>query len=306
MKNVFFLSPLEGVTVYFPFLFKRSNANQKINEAELYNLTSQAVWQLFDEERGRLSRRFDVSELDIILADARVLSVLLDGSRVINPLGFSARTIEIYLAATLMKRPAENISTPFSFKKEMTLVFEPNAALARQLKEGSKEQKFILAAIDKEKTYFYLTEPSGKITYLDNFDWGESRLIDGIMENFAVPEESAEEMLNCYLSRQTSSYYFKKFKAHFSHFMAELIYGITAILYNNKMTTEPVYVSGQLLGSVDKNHWQLKGGRPRLRFIFSGDKEALAKQELKSLTYHKDLNRFTRQRIKWLIPSVNK
>lgn len=303
---MFFLSPSEGTTVYFPFLFKRSNASQKINEAELYNLTSQAVWQLFDEERSRLSRRFDVSELDIILADARVLSVLLDGSRVINPLGFSARTVEIYLAATLMKRPAENISTPFSFKKEMALVFEPNAALARQLKEGSKEQKFILAAIDKEKTYFYLAESSGKITYLDSFDWGEGRLIDGIMEHFAVSEESAREMLNCYLFRQTSSYYFKKFKAYFSHFMAELIYGITAILYNNKMTKEPVYVSGQLLGSVDKSHWQFKGGRPRLRFIFSGDKEALARQELKSLTYHKDLNRFTRQRIKWLIPSVNK
>ena len=305
-KNVFFLSPSEGATVYFPFLFKRLNANQKINEAELYNLTSQAIWQLFDKERSQISRRLDVSELDIILADARVLSVLLDGSKVINPLDFSARTIEIYLAVTLMKRPVENIPPFFSLKKETSLVFEPNAALARQLKEESKEQKFILAAADKEKTHFYLAEPAGKIIYLDSFDWGENRLIGGIMENFGVPEESAKEMLNYYLSRQTSFYYFQKFKAHFSRLMAELLYGITAILYNNKMAKEPVYVSGQLIGSVDKNHWQFKAGQPRLRFIFSGDKEALVKQELKSLADHKDLNQFTRQRIKWLIPSVNK
>jgi len=305
-KNVVFIPPSEGMTVFLPYFFERKNAGQKIEETELYDLISQSIWRLFDEQRISLGRRFDISELDVILADARVLSVKLDGSKVINPLGFSAKTIEIYLSATLMKRMKEDATRPGFSKNENILIVESNAAYARQLQDEKKVKKFIMAAVEEEAAYFYLIESSGKIVYLDDFNWGESHLIRDTIKSFAVSESGAKEILDRYFSGQTSLYFFKKFKPHLSRFLEELIHGIEAVIYNNKMNKTPVYVSGRLINRIEKNHWQAKAGRPIVYFVPSSDKKILADRESESLLKHKELNRFIKQRIRWLMPSIVK
>lgn len=186
------------------------------------------------------------------------------------------------------------------------LVIEPNAAYARQLQDELKEKKFILAAVEEEITHFYMAEPSGRIIYLDNFGWGEKHLITGVKESFMLGEEAARDMVRRYLGGETSLYYSKKFKPYFSRSLAEFVYGASATLHNNKMTEAPVVVSGRLLGHSGKHHWQLAGNRLRLRFAKFGDRETLVRQELQLLTRHEDLNRFTRQRIRWLMSSMNK
>ena len=99
-------------TVYSSISLVRNNAKDPIDEADMDNLVSQAVWKFFDRHRARVAQKLGVNDFDVLLTDVRIDGIKLDGHRVINPLGFKARSIEIQLGQTFTTRPLINELRP--------------------------------------------------------------------------------------------------------------------------------------------------------------------------------------------------
>src|SRR3989338_8793274 len=93
-----------AATIYSSVALVRENPRDPIDENDLDNLISQAVWKFFDRQRAKVAAKIGVNDFDVLLADVRIGSIKLDDHRVVNPIGFRARTIEVQLSQTFTAR----------------------------------------------------------------------------------------------------------------------------------------------------------------------------------------------------------
>ena len=82
----------------------RDNPKETITESDLDNILFQALWRFFDRYRATAAGRLGVGDVDVVLSDIRVGEIKLDGHKVINPVGFKAKSAEIYLSETFISR----------------------------------------------------------------------------------------------------------------------------------------------------------------------------------------------------------
>ena len=103
-KLIFALDSNFATTVYSSVVLVRENYKEFIDEAELDNLISQAIWKYFDRQRNKIAAKMGVSDLDIVLTDVKIRGVKLDGHKVVNPSGFKAKTVEVQFSQTFLLR----------------------------------------------------------------------------------------------------------------------------------------------------------------------------------------------------------
>ena len=75
-------------TVYSSVSLVRNNAKDLIDESDLDNLISQAVWKFFDRHRLRVAQKLGVNDVDVLLTDVRIEKVLLYRPLLFNPILF--------------------------------------------------------------------------------------------------------------------------------------------------------------------------------------------------------------------------
>src|SRR3990172_6535352 len=104
MREIVDLDSGSAATIFSFIKIPRDNPREELGMIELENSLSQAIWKMFDGIRVSVSERLGVDEADILLTDARVIGVKIDGNQIINPSGFTGRELEILLALTMVKR----------------------------------------------------------------------------------------------------------------------------------------------------------------------------------------------------------
>ncbi|MFA5173342.1 MAG: hypothetical protein WC435_03015 [Candidatus Paceibacterota bacterium] len=82
----------------------RMNHKEEINEGEIENLISQAVWKFLNLFRPQAVNLLGIGESDILLSGIRNLSVKVNGHKVLNPIGFKAKTVEFLIEETFVNR----------------------------------------------------------------------------------------------------------------------------------------------------------------------------------------------------------
>ncbi|MDD4761599.1 MAG: hypothetical protein PHZ25_01050 [Candidatus Pacebacteria bacterium] len=82
----------------------RENSKEEINEGEIENLISQAVWKFLNLFRPQAVNLLNINESDILLSGIRNLSVKVNGHKVLNPIGFKAKTVEFLIEETFVNR----------------------------------------------------------------------------------------------------------------------------------------------------------------------------------------------------------
>lgn len=84
---------VKGTTTYIKYL--RPHPQNKISYQELKDIIARVQRRAFDRARSLLAWETGYSEIDVRLVNAAVVDVKIDGYKVVNPLGFQGKEINI-------------------------------------------------------------------------------------------------------------------------------------------------------------------------------------------------------------------
>lgn len=249
-KIVLSLSHEFATTVYETLFFARENKSNAINEAELDNIVSDAVWKVFDGSRKPASVTMSVGEADVVLGDINVWDASLDGRKVLNPLGFSGKKIEMLISETLIPKEVF-IALKSVFPMELVrLLSESSASIARVTRAAvAKKEQFLFSHVGDKITSFTMSR-GGNISRYDSFGWGTDDVDSGLSREFLSDQKLADSVVASYYNKKGSPFFLEK-AGHligkeyklFSHGLNRVFAGVNAnSLYVYASRTIPDFV----------------------------------------------------------------
>lgn len=224
-KVVMSLDSRFAATIHAPVKLIREKPKTAINESELENLLSQAVWKFHDRNRNRVALKLNTNDLDVVLSDVHVKEIKLDGHKALNPIGFSARSVEVCLGATFTERNFTEILKSLLPKENILFLGESGAILAYVLSQSRQESPFLLVKIYPQETTATCFKENSIIN-AGSFAWGTLNLEKAVSENLNVAKDVAAGILSQYLGGNTSARFARHFEKilfnEFSNFGGEL------------------------------------------------------------------------------------
>lgn len=180
-----------ATTIYSSVVLVRDRFKELIDEPELDNLISQAIWKFFDRQRGKVATKMNASDLDVVLSDVKIRGVRLDGHKVVNPAGFKAKTVEILFSQTfLLRQFAESLKDLLPLD-QVAFITESGTAWASVVAKSQEAESFAIANIFPGKTSVFAAS-GAQNSYWDHFAWGENNLYASLAGDLAVDPEVAE------------------------------------------------------------------------------------------------------------------
>ncbi|OGY98430.1 MAG: hypothetical protein A3G64_00655 [Candidatus Liptonbacteria bacterium RIFCSPLOWO2_12_FULL_60_15] len=207
------LDPSCAATIPGAVLLEREHAHRVIDDGELENLISQAVWRFFDHYRPIAMARLGVNDLDLLLANIRILDVRLDGHHVFNPIGFTAKAVEVALEQTFVVRPMFDEVTKIIPKHTIEFITEAGVAGLQVLARSVPHKKFVLGNLFAQATSLYAFErrphAAGHVSLpmaelIGTFPWGERQLLGSVMDELAVEYPIAKAIAARYIQKDLS------------------------------------------------------------------------------------------------------
>ncbi|MBI1839174.1 MAG: hypothetical protein HYR95_02695 [Candidatus Colwellbacteria bacterium] len=270
---------------------------EALSESDLENYLSKAVWKCFDKLRQEAAARLNIDETDLILADARVVGVKVDGHEVLNPHGFTGKSFEITLCITMVRREvaveAENI-------------FEKGSTVSYLLSRVSGLKNLLYVEVGESATTIFLTTPL-RTSYLSEFDWGKADLIKSYKKYFELDDGTVWQLFQLYTANNVSVAVSEKMDKIFKESFRTFLNGLTMCVRNfediDSKKLPPIYLKGAFLLPA---HLYLKDfslHNKRVKF-----REVNPDVEIEDLVYNYSynvydwLNQLARRRIKWLMP----
>lgn len=181
----------------------RSDPQSEIKQAELKNLVSRGVWKLAQTHRRIASKKMDIPEERVQLADADVIQVKLNGHRVVNPIGFAARAVEFCCRGTFVDRELLQKTMAALTDDNLAAIVEAPAALAGLVMRHNPMKDFLFIHVGATETVLYAVSQL-ELAYLDSVHWGTETLIDGVAKQFAVDAAAAASILQQYDRHEVS------------------------------------------------------------------------------------------------------
>ena len=297
MNDIVDLDHKSAVTIFSSIEITRDNPNDELGVVDLENYISQAIWKLFDTLRAEAAERLGINEVDLLLTDARIMGIKIDGHKVIDPRGFTGSSIEVFLAITMVRRD--------KFVED-SYMLEGGSVRAYLLSKTSKSDNAVYLEIGENGTVMYLISPS-KISYVSDFDWGSNVVIKAIQESLGILPESAGEVYFRYADGNLSSHVSRKldkiFYESFGDFVNGTAMGIKNFSRSKTSKLLPIYVKSfiPIPESVHSKRFSLD--KRRVRLIPANNHGGLREfvgDEAHEI--YQELNHLAQRRIKWLIP----
>ena len=191
---LFVLDPGLATSVYGSVTVPRDRPAAPITGADVENSIAQGMWKLFDRERSRAARKMEVSELDLVLSDVRVRDLRLDGHRVFDPEGFTARSIGVECMGTFLPRPLLDAFHAVFSKERSAFFGEGGVLMARMLAAGAADRpSLLIQAFGSVSDVFLATRTS--CAYDHTVPWGTQDVARAVAEAFTVSGAVARAML---------------------------------------------------------------------------------------------------------------
>ncbi len=208
-KIIFSLDSLFATTIHASAVLARDKPKTPIDETDLDNRVAQGIWRLFDRGRGRAAQKMKVRDLDVLLTDVKVKRVKVDGHRLVNPLGFKAKTVEIQFIQTFCPGPFIAELKKIIPAGQLTMLAEAGVPETDVISRTVSVPNFLLLTLFSGQASVFLADGSS-INHLATVSWGKENLIKAIAQNFAVSTSVAEEIFELYLIRQASQAVLKR------------------------------------------------------------------------------------------------
>lgn len=182
----------------------RSDAKAELKSAEVANLVSQGVWKLANGQRAVAAAKMGIPEVRVRLADADVTHIKLNGHRVVNPIGFTAKAVELYCRETFVDRDVFAALEKMLTDDNLAGVGESSAMLAGFVARLHPQQDAIFVSAGARESVLYRLR-QGTISFLDSVLWGTETLLDGVAKQFGVDAATAHSMLARYGRKEVSA-----------------------------------------------------------------------------------------------------
>ena len=227
-------------TIYSSVALVRDNYKELIDEPELDNLISQAIWKFFDRSRNRVAGKLGVADLDILLTDVRIRGIKLDGYKVVNPLGFKAKTVEIQFSQTFLSREVIDSFKDLVPLNQVVLTTENGPACSSIIAKANLNQNFLLVSLFQQKTILFSTD-GGHHSYLDQMNWGENNLKRALANDLGVEEGIAAAIIGKYSAGNTSPVFRRRLEGLLMKEVSGFADGLGAIL--RRLDTRLLYLN---------------------------------------------------------------
>jgi len=298
MKEIVDLDSGSAATIFSFITIQRDNPREELGSIELENSISQAIWKMFDGIRGEISKRLGVEEADLLLADARVIGIKIDGHQIINPSGFKGNELEILLAVTMVRRD--------KFVENSEL-FEGGSVRAYLIAKENGFEDAVYVEVGNDSTTIFSISTSG-ISYVKDFGWGNKNVVTSISEELGVMPTTATGIYNKHAGGAVSEHVNKKLDKIFYDSLADFVSGVADSIKdvgqgkNSKLP--PVYLNTFFPVPDGLYRKRFAFGNKRIRFAPPSvdiDIGSFAGDEVHNI--YDELNQLARRRIKWLLPT---
>lgn len=298
MKEIIDLDSDSAVTIFSFVEIPRSNPDEELGMVDLENYISHAIWKLFDGLKVGAAERLEVNEVDIILTDARVMGIKIDGHQVFNPQGFTGKKIEILLAITMVRRD--------KFVEDAHL-FEGGSVRAYMLAKEMGFYDAVYVESNDNKTVMFSINSKG-VNFMNDFDWGGDNVIESLKSAFEISLYAAEGMHKRHVKGMVSQNVARNLDKVFYDGLDEFVDGVTInmkdSLSRKRKELPPVYLHTFFPVPEGIHRKRFAFGDKKLRFLHSTGSQDL--QEFVDDDVHdiySELNDLARRRIKWLMPT---
>lgn len=228
-----------ATTIYSSVVLVRDRFKELIDEPELDNLISQAIWKFFDRQRNKVATKMNASDLDVVLSDVKIRGVRLDGHKVVNPVGFKAKTVEILFSQTfLLRQFADSLKDSLPLN-QVVFISENGTAWANVIAKSEAAENFAVANIFPGKTLVFAASGSQN-SYWDQFPWGENNLHASLATDLSIDSVIAAKVIDLYNRGATSATFKRRVEALLGRELQMLANGIGQAI--KKMDTDLVFV----------------------------------------------------------------
>ena len=300
MARILDLDSKSAVTIFTLVTIPHDNPRQEIGLTDLENYISQAIWKTFDGCRSEAAVRLEVDEADLLLTDARVMEIRIDGHPVINPHGFTGSKLDVVLAITMVKRD--------KFTKEADIILEGGSVRAHLLAKSQDLKDAIYIEVKDNTTTVFRITPE-RTAYLSEFNWGEKELTKLLKEELGLADDDSAKGIHLrYVQGELSEKTIKKIDKVFYNAFSTFINGGVMTLKNflkpRVSKLPPIYLKSffPMPASIYRKKFSFDG--KKIRFLNVAD--ALALQDFVDDRIHgtyEELSQLAKRRIKWLMPT---
>jgi len=210
-KVILSLDSSFAATIYALVPLVRQHPRDVIDEADLDNLISQAIWRFFDKNRFKVAQKLGIDEVDVLLGDIRVRGIKIDGHKVVNPIGFKAKAVEIFFSQTLIGRQLMRGIRDLIPKENIIFMTETGTAMSHVLSKSLGKDNFFLANLFPNNSAVFSVS-NGKMSHHDDFKWGEDNIRSSLSEHFAVDNDTAGEIVGRYVENNISQNFSRRFE----------------------------------------------------------------------------------------------
>jgi hypothetical protein len=221
----------------------RSDPLSEIRQAELENLIGRGLWKLSATGRTAAALKLGIPEVQISAADADIMQVRLDKHRVVSPIGFPARTVELLCRQTFVGSSLLAALEAALADDTLAAVAEAPAVMAGLVARRHPTADALAISVGSTETTAYRIK-NGELHFIDSFGWGVAHLFSGIAQAFSSSEELAHTLLDRCMRNELSPEMQRAVQKAASGELAILSNGIAAM--EPPRQTLPVYVHGQV------------------------------------------------------------
>lgn len=218
-----------ATTIYSAVSLVRDNPKDAIDDADLDNLISQAVWKFFDRQRAKVAAKMNVNDFDLLLTDVRIGNIKLDGHRVINPIGFKARTAEIQLGQTFTTRQIINELKEILPMASVQFISEAGVVWSHVINHAQEEKKFVFANIFSGETQMFFSD-GFRISHGASKEWGEKNLVACVGDRLQIKPEVSRAIIAKYNQGDASPAVIKKIENFLLEELESLAAGLNPVI----------------------------------------------------------------------------
>ncbi|MBI4160174.1 hypothetical protein HY504_03330 [Candidatus Wolfebacteria bacterium] len=313
----------EAMTMYGEVPMLRDNPKVALEDGELDNCVSKAVWQAFEEGKARAIRQLSVGDIDLLLRDVRITSVLVDGKPWVSGEGKGGRKVIVSFLLTFILRPFErDCVNALPRRAAMHFAAETMSAAAHFLSREAGEGNFLFAAPFEDRTDLVLAM-NKHIAHYDSFAWGWGYCVRVLAQSYKLSSSVAQGILARLGAMNASPRVLRRLARDVEGELQTLLRGLDHAADRARVRSILLYAPrlcgfqkfSKMVACIDKN--TLFAGldiverdvtrAPRsLEITRPGEKKisffGLALYaEYQSIPAHPLMNRFARRRMRWLL-----
>ena len=285
-------------TTFYSEAILRPEKHLPITETDLENYVAESAWKAFDKSRAEIAKRLATSELNLTLREVIVVGMKIDGHRVLNPVGFSGKEIEITVLITVSKKSFMGAVVPNSYEGAVLSSY----TLTEESDNGTSA---IYVEFSGDKTNIFAKTPK-KTSYIGSLEWGEKDLLKTIGDMFLADQDVSREILQRFLTNEVSDIvaekiskvFYQEFKA-FILSLSELALKTTGL---KKSELSGIFMNASFLPQdVYGRTFLFNSKRVRIKGI---SETAKAQDFLKDkVKLYGNLNEAVMRRMKWVTTS---